>query len=687
MEYVPAPSYTASLSVSAELPLHLQDEDEAEAEAANHSAEFAGLLQALVAATVPPLPAPSALADATSIGSKVLVVGMMVAAPVPPSLRSAASSVRISGSVVHRAKGEVCAWRPMSAMAAKATGARMHPAAYEVDIRFEDELLPVATFAYTEIDKIAISAGSMVSPEDRLLQLLALFDDESVLTKALPKIETAESCQGEWALKRSWTLTPLHAAAMLGMPRLIAALVDGGARLDAKASLTLEHTRSQDVTVVEGFRYIFDGLSPVHLLALAGASDSLVALCEASPDALAVGASHPASVSVLRYAGTASALVFENVTALTVAAASRTPQLLAALVGVVPPMSLPQVQVTLQSSRSQGDERDTTTLGPVDVVMGLLPFLPDPCCTRDASPISGAESANNEASNIAACVEILVAAGAGPSLPLRDWTSITSDASAPELASSAGHADAVAEYATAILERHLRRAAALAAAYPGGYAPLGVMTSRTASAVHVLAKRGDGSAATQLLSSAAEWLASAAMAGAVAAKYHTIIEQLAIREFAPRGAFERLPSTFAVDLLATLIGRDWLDMFILARPRKSLSFSIEPPSMPLRLSARQPDPSEPELDLEWQAPDDVGGAPLTGYIVEMAWDWEYRKGLRIVDELTPEATSLHLAEPSFEPGAQLFFRVSAINAAGASVANKTRIRLKLPLDTEESSDV
>ena len=96
-------------------------------------------------------------------------------------------------------------------------------------------------------------------------------------------------------------------------------------------------------------------------------------------------------------------------------------------------------------------------------------------------------------------------------------------------------------------------------------------------------------------------------------------------------------------------------------PSKVASATTDPvvPAKPTGLVATAEGPWQ--IDLEWAAPDYDGGAPVTGYLIEVfegSGDWQILTG-------NTRSTSTNYAHTDLDPASTLTYRVTAINAAGA----------------------
>ena len=85
-----------------------------------------------------------------------------------------------------------------------------------------------------------------------------------------------------------------------------------------------------------------------------------------------------------------------------------------------------------------------------------------------------------------------------------------------------------------------------------------------------------------------------------------------------------------------------------------------PPDPPTGLTATAVSPTQ--IDLAWVAPEYDGGAVITGYQIEMSAD---SAGNWAILEASTESTATAYAHTGLVPGSTRFYRVSAINVAGA----------------------
>ena len=92
-----------------------------------------------------------------------------------------------------------------------------------------------------------------------------------------------------------------------------------------------------------------------------------------------------------------------------------------------------------------------------------------------------------------------------------------------------------------------------------------------------------------------------------------------------------------------------------------------PPSSPLGLTVEPSEDEENAVVLKWQAPEDNGGAHVSGYVVQAAIDPEEEWLDGIMTESTETTYTDYWNDdngPAFESGQSPYYRVAAINSAG-----------------------
>ncbi len=94
----------------------------------------------------------------------------------------------------------------------------------------------------------------------------------------------------------------------------------------------------------------------------------------------------------------------------------------------------------------------------------------------------------------------------------------------------------------------------------------------------------------------------------------------------------------------------------------NFSFKIEPPSAPKNLSVVKTDVGK--VTLSWKPPDNDGGSPVTGYILQVAPAGGKKKKYDTVAK--PDGNTFQYEVTGLKDGKEYVFRIKAENPAGAS---------------------
>eukprot|EP00300_Choanocystis_sp_HF-7_P010565 c17012_g1_i2.p1 GENE.c17012_g1_i2~~c17012_g1_i2.p1 ORF type:complete len:575 (+),score=79.64 c17012_g1_i2:107-1831(+) len=401
MEFVPCEAYNKANSIRAALPKNLRDEDDDDAMAATAQTELANIVQ-------------RALAALAATGSpSVMVVGQSVEVKQPGGL------------------GE------------PATVYSFNPLTKTFVVAFEQRSLGSREFADLDA-KLRIRESNVISVEDRCIQLSAQLRYEQLaapLTASFELPSPLEPTKGAAYKRREiWNLTLLHFAAVAGMQRLIANLLE---RIEdsGSASWQLVHAAGTSASDPGARRQVTD-LTALHLAVLAGHHEVANLLAARSP------LTHAADNFVAQGAQ-AAAVALSAVTPLFYALRAADAVMVQLLLAAGRRYSAPVE--TRQGHGSFGDERDETSLRFLAVLLDSQPSA-DPC-------IFPPPRHPRTEQGVTECALALVSAGAPLVLPPRRWR-MDSTESYP----GADQDAAVTEYGAVICSAHPRMPMALALA-------------------------------------------------------------------------------------------------------------------------------------------------------------------------------------------------------------------------------
>ena len=102
-------------------------------------------------------------------------------------------------------------------------------------------------------------------------------------------------------------------------------------------------------------------------------------------------------------------------------------------------------------------------------------------------------------------------------------------------------------------------------------------------------------------------------------------------------------------------------------PFSTEATAASPPSSPLGLTAELSDDEESAIILKWEAPEDNGGAPVSGYVVQAAINPEEGWSDVVMTESTETTYTDHWNDdngPVFKADQSPYYRVAAVNWAG-----------------------